>query len=614
MEPRNTELKISMKMLDAQEAAKTSNVPKASAIPEPNKNLRIKRVVNNMPYACLIELFPMEGIDWIYYAVLDSKDKRLIYKSEHPTTILPAFSFHDLDTEEKEFRIVVWPVIGTEIGNPTYYGPLPINDAFFLGVYDLQVDFEKQSDIDLFQQLKPLIDKHYGQAALASLVYVQENSHDVYLPSLNTMRLSPDRRNLVHELIHASRKQLLFANKKFKFDEETEMIEEFFAEGLSNMIKDELNLQPNTYLQEGAVYGSIIGYNYDFRITDPSLITQNLQSSWGGILTLENTRYFLASEAFHKIAIEYFITTGKYFGKDFNRLYYDIVQRDLIDPDKEMFFAICEQLMPTVEAKPTRQWLADQKLFDSAIEPGEKIFIDINDYYTPTEWVGITSINLYTTFDNGSDWLDGNNRYNMNGKRVKVELMNIATGQIEYSHEHAIPQYPNGFGAIKLYFHHEPNSAGVAHFQRQDVERNITSSAIKVNSGLYGIHLTSENASRSYYRMMGDCMFKSKSKILIANPFQCCENAAIRLVHHNREGKKTVVNPLSMNKQVCSIEVPFIKDNNCEPGILQIQVNAGGILQNFQRNIGYGGKHGGHQFLIGAEPNNFLPDISILQV
>ena len=58
MEPVNTELKISMKMLDAQEAAKTSNVPKASAIPEPNKNLRIKRVVNNMPYACLIELFP----------------------------------------------------------------------------------------------------------------------------------------------------------------------------------------------------------------------------------------------------------------------------------------------------------------------------------------------------------------------------------------------------------------------------------------------------------------------------------------------------------------------------------------------------------------------------
>ena len=194
-----------------------------------------------------------------------------------------------------------------------------------------------------------------------------------------------------------------------------------------------------------------------------------------------------------------------------------------------------------------------------------------------------------------------------------MELINIGSGQIEYSHEHEIPNYQNGFGAIKLYFHHEPNSAGVAHFQRQDVERNIASFAIKVNSGLYGIHLTSENASRSYYRMMGECMMTNKSKIMIANPYQCCENVSIRLVHHNRAGKKTAVPSQAMIKQMCAIEVPFIKDTNCEPGILQIQVNAGGILQNFQRNIGYGGTYGGHQFLIGEEPNNFLPDISILQ-
>jgi len=616
MEPSNTEteLKISMKMLDAEEAATSSNIPRASAIPQPKKNLRIKRVVNNLPYACHVEVFPMEGIDWIYYAALDSNDKRLFYQSAYPVATLPGFSIHRLDTEEKEIRIVVWPVIGTEVGNPTYYGPIPIHDAFYIGAYDLEVEFKKQSDIDLFKQVMPLIEKHNGKAALPGIVHIEEATHDVYLPSLNTIKLSPDRRNLVHELIHASRKQLLFANKKFKFDEGTEMIEEFFAEGLSNMIKDELNLEKNDYLQPGAVYGSIIGYNYDYRITDPSLITQNLQSSWGGILTLENSRYFLASEAFHKIAIEYFIKTGKYFAKEFNRIYYDIVQRELVDPDVEMFYSICEQLFPTVEAKPTRQWLIDQKLFSGEIEPGEKIFMDINDYHTHNEWIGITAINLYNTFENGSDWIDGNQRYNMNGKKVKVELMNIATGRIEYSHEHEIPQYQSGFGAIKLYFHHDANSAGVAHFQKQDVERNITSFAIKVNSGLYGIHLTSENASRSYYRMMGACMMTNRSKIMIANPFQCCENVSVRLVHHNREGKKTEVRPQPMNKQMCSIEVPFIKNNNCEPGILQIQVNAGGILQNFQRNIGYGGTHGGHQFLIGAEPNNFLPDIPVLQV
>ncbi len=613
MEPTNESLKISMKLLDAQSAKKAADAPQSSALDDPRKNLRIKRVVNNLPYSCIVELFPMEGIDWIYYAALDSNDKRLFYKSEHPTTVLPGFTTYDLDTEEKEFRIVVWPVIGTEIGNPTYYGPLPIHDPFYIGVYNLEVDFKKRSDITLFNQVKPLLEKHYGQAALPGLVYVQEDSHDVFLPSLNTIKLSPDRRNIVHELVHASRKQLLFANKKFRFDEDTEMIEEFFAEGVNNMVKDELNLQANDYLTPGSVHGSTIGYNYDYRITDPSLITQNLQSSWGGILTLENSRYFLASEAFHKIAIEYFIKTGKYFAKEFNRIYYDIVQRELADPDKEMFYAICEQLMPVIENIPTRQWLIHQKLFNAAVEPGEKIFMDINDYYVHDEWIGITTINLYHTFGNGSDWIDGQSRYNSNGQSVKVEIVNIATGLIEYTHEHTIPQYQSGFGAIKLYFHHLEDSPGVAHFQRQDVERNIASFAVKVNSGLYGIHLTSANASRSYYRIMGECMHKGRDKIMIANPFLSTDIGLIQLLHHDKEGVVTRIKPAVMKNQLCVIDVPFIKDKNCTPGILQIQANAGGFQQNFQRNIGYGGAYGGHQFLVGAEPNTFLPDIPILQ-
>jgi len=613
MEPTNEGVKISMKLLDAQEANKVAEAPKSSALDDPRKNLRIKRVINNLPFSCIVEVFPMEGIDWIYYAALDSNDKRLFYKSEYPNAVLPGFSAYDLDTDEKEFRIVVWPVIGRELGNPTYYGPLPIHDPFYLGVYDLEVDFKKKSDITLFKQVKPLLEKHYGQAALPGIIHIEEATHDVFLPSLNKIKLSPNRRNIVHELVHASRKQLLFANKRFKFDEETEMIEEFFAEGVNNMIKDELNLEKNDYLVKGAVYGSTIGYNYDYRITDPSLITQNLQSSWGGILTLENSRYFLASEAFHKIAIEYFIKTGKYFAKEFNRIYYDLVQKELPDPDKELFYSICEQLTPSIENSPTREWLIHQKLFNAAVEPGEKIFMDINDYYIHNEWVGITTINLYHTFDNGSDWIDGQRRYSSNGQTVKVELVNIATGNIEYAHEHVIPQYQSGFGAIKLYFHHLENSPGVAHFQKQDIAKNIASSSIKVNSGLYGIQLTSANTSRSYYRLMGECMHKGRDKIMVANPFLSADKGLIQLLHYDKAGNKTRIKPVVMKNQYCVIEVPFIQNKNCTPGILQIQANAGGFQQNFQRNIGYGGSYGGHQFLVGAEPSTFLPDIPILQ-
>lgn len=612
METDASELKISMKMLNSEETAatKTPNTPP----PDASANvIQIRQVLNYLPYSCIVDIVPPEGIDWVYYAALDSKGKRLFYKSEYPNKSLPSFTVHELDTDEKEIQFVCWPVKDNVVGSPTYYGPVPINPAFYLGTYDLEVDFEKESDIALFEKVKPLIEKHYGMAALPGKVKVKEASHDVYLPSSNTMNLSANRRNLVHELIHANRKQVLFANKKFKFNEETEIIEEFFAEGLSNMIKDELNQEPNDYLKEGAVYGSTHGYNYDFRIADPSLITQNLQSSFGGILTLENARYYLASEAYHKIAIEYLIKTGKYFGKEFNRLYYDIVQRDLIDPSKEMFFSICEQLMDTVEMKPTRQWLTDQQLFNSQFEEGEKIFLDVNDYYTHDEWLGTTKINLYNTFENGSDWAHGSKRYNMNGEAVHIEVVHIPSGNKVYDASHNIPQYKNGFGAIKLYFYGKSDSTAVPHFQDQDVRNKIESFKIFVETGLYAINLTSKNAKRTYFRLMGACMFEARDKIMISNPFTKGVPTKIRLVHHDREGKKTVGEAQDLENHLAIFDLPIVENKNCEPGILQIQVNAGGFCQNFQRNIGYGGYYGGHQFLVGADLDAFLPIDPILQ-
>ena len=205
--------------------------------------------------SCIVDIIPPEGIDFVYYAALDSKGKRLFYKSEYPGKPIPSFTIHELDTEDEEIQFVCWPVKEQVVGSPTYYGPISVHPPFYLGTYDLEVEFDKKSDQALFDKVKPLIEKHYGKSALPGKVKVVEAPNDVYLPSSNTMNLSANRRNIIHELIHANRKQLLFANKKFKFDEETELIEEFFAEGLSNMIKDELNLSPNEYLQKGAVYG-----------------------------------------------------------------------------------------------------------------------------------------------------------------------------------------------------------------------------------------------------------------------------------------------------------------------------------------------------------------------
>lgn len=320
MNPNNFDFDTLLSKLLKNKADSPTPSPKAKQ-KKSKDTIQILQVFNNLPYACIVKILPPPNIDRVYYGVVDSKDKRLIFKSEYPTkTILSAFSIHQLDTTEKNLRFVCWPVKKDKMGTPTYY-PIALDHIKQLGVYDLQVDFEKKADLKLFAQVKPLIEKHYGKAALPGPISVREDRYDIYYPHSNTMHLSADRRNIIHELIHTCRKQLLFANKKCKYNEEAEMIEEFFAEGVCNMIKDELNLSPNAYLQKGAVYGSTQGYNYDFRIIDGCLATQNLQSTTGGILTLETSRYYLASEAYHKIAVEYFIRTGKYFGKEFNDIY-----------------------------------------------------------------------------------------------------------------------------------------------------------------------------------------------------------------------------------------------------------------------------------------------------
>lgn len=605
MKPRNAELKISMKTLGSRDTSESIQ-PNGTSPKDLENVIQIKSVLNNLPYSCIIEITAPKNIDKIYYAAINSKGAKLFYKSEYPTKILPSFSIHDLNTTEKEIQFVCWPVKNNKVGSPSYFGPITLSPPLQLGTYELDVAFEKPEDQQLFQQVKPILEKHYGKVALPGKVKVVDDNHDVYLPASNTIKLSANRNNLIHELVHVTRKQLLFANKKYKFNEETEIIEEFFAEGLSNMIKDDLNLMPNNHLKAGAVYGSTLGYNYDFRIKDEALISQNLQSSWGGILTLENSRYFLASESFHKIAIEYFLKTGQYFAKDFNQLYFDKVQNTLEAPSKELFFTICEHLLPIIEGQATSNWLASKLLFNAKIVEGTKIFMYINDYYTSREWLGISYINAYETFANGSDWINGDERYNMNGKTVKVELVHLASGQIEYSEEHKIPDYKNGFGSIKLYLHHLENSQDVAFFQKQDKTNKIPSIAVKVGSGLYQINLTMGNHSKSYYRILGSCMFENKDKIMVANPFQTGENINFQLLHCNKEQKETFVATQPFSELIGVTEIPFIKNKNCEPGILHIMVNGGGLQQNFQRNIGYGGDYGGHQFLIGSGQEEFL--------
>ena len=564
----------------------SANTPPVDASTE--NLIEVIEVTNNLPYSCIIEIRRSDKIDAVHYAIFDSTNKKLIYRVAPKEDIFPSFSIHDLKTTDKEITLVFWPVVNKIEGKPVYYGPIPVDTKPTLGTYELEADF-KLADLKYFQEVKPLIEKYYGKAALPGRVRIQSDTKDVFIPSTNTIHLSPSRNNLIHELLHANRKQLLFASKKYQFHEDTELIEEIFAEGVANQIKDDL-------AKDGTVHGSTLGYNYDFRIEDNALITQNVQSSWGGIRVLENARYFLGSEAYHKIAIEYFLKTGDAFGKAFNEEYYALMQQGRIDPDREMFLSICEQLMPTIEGINCRQWLANQKLFYCTNIPGKKLFMNLRDYNTDTEWLGVGRIYLYETFDNGSDWVwpKGNQKYASNGKTVTVEVIRMTDGKVFYKEDHVIAGNDLGFGEVKLLFHYKNKSAVLKHF----VKSNPTAGRVKVDAGLYEIRLSAGTIQKSYYRILGDNMYKDRDKIILATPLHGQDTTA-RLIHTNKKGVKTVIAPVPFKDRLCTIDVPFIKDTNCEPGILEIEIDDGFSKRTLQRNIGYGGEYGGHQFWLG---------------
>ncbi len=567
------------------------NLPKSLLTSVKRVMVEVKKVTNNLPYSCIVEIQRPANIDSVHYAILDSNKEKLLYMvAPAEEDVLPSFSIHDLQTNDKAVTLVLWPVVNGVEGTPTYYESIRLDTRPKLGTYDLEVDL-KGADLLQFQKIKPLLEKYYGKTALPGVVKVQEAASDFYLPSTNVIHLSPTKDNFIHELIHASRKQLLFATKNYQFDEQTELIEEFFAEGVANLIKDDLST-------DGLVYGSTLGYNYDFRIEDNALITQNVQSSIGGINVLELARYYLGAEAFHKIALEYEMTSGRFFAKDFNQRYYAILEQSTVDPDREMFFSICESLLPTIEGIPCRQWMANQKLFYCMNIPGDKIFMDMHDYHTSSEWVGITRIYLYETFENGNEWVYGKKRYKKNGEQVKIKVTRMHDGKEVYNGTPIIIGPDNGFGEIRLYFYHKKDSRAMKHFQTYNKANNFSYETVEVKSGLYEIELSNGNTVKRYYRIMGGIMDRAKDQLLIATPLSG-SNTTLTISHTNKQGKVTTLAPQPFKKRLCVVEVPFIKNKNCEPGILNIVVDNGFSKHSFQRNIGYGGTYGGHQFWLG---------------
>ena len=138
----------------------------------------------------------------------------------------------------------------------------------------------------------------------------------------------------------------------------------------------------------------------------------------------------------------------------------------------------------------------------------------------------------------------------------------------------------------------------IKHFEHQDKANRYSYESVQVKTGLYEIELTNGYTVKRYYRIMGSIMDKAKDKLLIGTPLSG-SNTTVTISHTNKKRKVTKLEPQPFKNRLCVVEAPFITDKNCEQGLLNIQVDNGYSKHSFQRNIGYGGTYGGHQFWLG---------------
>ena len=152
-----------------------------------------------------------------------------------------------------------------------------------------------------------------------------------------------------------------------------------------------------------------------------------------------------------------------------------------------------------------------------------------------------------------------------------------------------------------MYFSSKEESDLITHFktQKKTEEFNIA----EVESGVYEIILSTATTEKRYYRILGNVLVKDRDKLVFATPLSGV-NTTVQVTHTNLKGIETVLAPQAFNKdRLCIVSAPFIKDKNCEPGMLQITIDDGFFQKTLQRTIGYGGDYGGHQFWLGELTN-----------
>lgn len=218
------------------------------------------------------------------------------------------------------------------------------------------------------------------------------NSDEIHMGDTATYQL------LTHEMIHAFRNdRILSSDALWQYDPTLSGFEEGFAQAVSYAAMTEFARRYPEFPLTQKVYQSSVEWDYDFQNV-PQLRTKDFWSDSGGT-QLFWIRYEMAAAALNKIATE-----RADFYRAFNAEYYRRLNANSnMKVSRELIVDVITQLVPTIEGKPTSDWIDAQYVLECDITPGQKVW-HYTQHYPSREYFIFNRTHTYETFVNGSDW------------------------------------------------------------------------------------------------------------------------------------------------------------------------------------------------------------------
>lgn len=408
---------------------------------------------------------------------------------------------------------------------------------------------------------------------------------------------------LTHELIHAYRDNVLLASDaQWHYSATLSGFEESFAQGVSYACMNRyVELHPDDPIVPGnSSYGSSYDWTYDFDNND-LLTTTDFWSDWGGT-GIFWVRYEMGAAAITKILRE-----NPAFARDFNAAYYASLNADhALRPSRDLCRALVQQTVPSVEARPSGEWIDRQHIFDCRVQAGRKIWIRGQPYPGWMEYLVFQRIHHYETFANGSDWTwwdpeSGSWRYHSLNDTPGHAVLRDPQGRLVWEkdlrlHPAENPPVYYGFGGADANLSTDEDTEPWPGGSQDGYILGLHA------FGLYTMELRFGDLTRSFPRVMGDELRQTRGvfgAVLHGGD-------GLLLLDHEDTGRET---PLAVRAGVfhgerdwASIPNPRTGGTDSRPGRVTVTfVDSAGRVYRDRRNIDLGSWSGNQMFLFDVE-------------